>query len=65
LANWMHSKCFICPGVWTWKMTRSLVPGWTHLRVHQSKVAESWNLKARSRLSTLERGRGSIWKTQD
>jgi hypothetical protein len=24
--------------------TRSWVPGWTHLKVHQCQVAESWNL---------------------
>jgi hypothetical protein len=27
-------------GLW-WCLTRSLVPGWTHLRVHQCEVAES------------------------
>jgi hypothetical protein len=24
-------------------LTHSQVPGWTHLRVHQSVVAESWD----------------------
>jgi hypothetical protein len=37
----------------------------THLRVPQSQVAESWDLEARSRLPTLERGRGSSWEPWD
>jgi hypothetical protein len=35
------------------------------LRVSQSQVAESWDLEARSRLPTLERGRGSSWERRD
>jgi hypothetical protein len=27
------------------KVTHSQVPGWTHLRVHQSVVVESWDLE--------------------
>jgi hypothetical protein len=26
-------------------LTHSQVPGWTHLRIHQSVVAESWDSK--------------------
>jgi len=40
-----------------WRAPKSR--GETHLRVSQSQVAESWDLVARSRLPTLERGRGS------
>jgi hypothetical protein len=46
-------------------MTRSLVPGWTHLRVHQMSSCGSWDRRARSRLPTLERGRGSSWEPRD
>jgi hypothetical protein len=37
----------------------------TQLRVSQSQVTESWDLEARSRLPTLERGRGSSWEPSD
>ncbi len=47
----------------TWRAPKSR--GETHLRVPQSQVAESWNLEARSRLPTLERGRGSSWEPKD
>jgi hypothetical protein len=46
-----------------WRAPKSR--GETHLRVSQSQVAESWDLKARSRLPTLERGRGSSWEPRD
>ncbi len=46
-------------------LTRSLVPGWTHLRVHQMSSCGSWDRRARSRLPTLERGRGLSWKPRD
>jgi hypothetical protein len=46
-------------------VTRSLVPGWTHLRVHQCEIAESWDRRVRSRLPTLKRGRGSSWEPRD
>jgi hypothetical protein len=46
-------------------MTRSLVPGWTHSRVHQMSSCGSWDQRARSRLLTLERGRGSSWEPMD
>jgi hypothetical protein len=39
--------------------------GETHLRVSQSQVAESWDSEARSRLPTLERGRGLSWEPRD
>jgi hypothetical protein len=52
-------------GVRAKALTRSLVPGWTHLRVHQCEVAESWDRRARSRLPTLERGRRSSWEPKD
>jgi hypothetical protein len=39
--------------------------GKTHLRVSQSQVTESWDSEARSRLPTLERGRGSSWEPMD
>jgi hypothetical protein len=32
---------------------------------HKSQIAESWDLEARSRLPTLERGRGSSWEPRD
>ncbi len=35
------------------------------LEVHQCEVAESWDRKARSRLPTLKRGRGSSWEPRD
>jgi hypothetical protein len=35
------------------------------LRVSQSQIAESWDLEARSRLPTLERGRGLSWEPRD
>jgi hypothetical protein len=47
------------------KVTRSLVPGWTHLRVHQMSSCGKLGPRARSRLPTLERGRGSSWEPQD
>ncbi len=31
-----------------WQVTHSQVPGWTHLRVHQNVVAESWDSKGAS-----------------
>jgi len=46
-----------------WRAPKSR--GETHLRVSQSQVAESWDLEARSRLPTLERGRGSSWEPRD
>jgi hypothetical protein len=39
--------------------------GETHLRVPQSQVTKSRNLEARSRLPTLERGRGLNWEPRD
>jgi hypothetical protein len=47
----------------SWRAPKSR--GETHLRVSQSQVAESWDLEARSRLPTLERGRGSSWEPRD
>jgi hypothetical protein len=35
------------------------------LRVSQSQVVKSWDSEARSRLPTLERGRGSSWEPRD
>jgi hypothetical protein len=46
-----------------WRAPKSR--GETHLRVPQSQVAESWDLEARSRLPTLERGKGSSWEPMD
>jgi hypothetical protein len=46
-----------------WRAPKSR--GETHLRVPQNQVAESWNLEARSRFPTLERGRGSSWEPSD
>jgi hypothetical protein len=46
-----------------WRAPKSR--GETHLRVSQSQVAKSWDLEARSRLPTLERGRGSSWEPRD
>jgi hypothetical protein len=46
-----------------WRAPKSR--GETHLRVSQSQVAESWDSEARSRLPTLERGRGSSWEPRD
>jgi hypothetical protein len=46
-----------------WRAPKSR--GETHLRVSQNQVAESWDLVARSRLPTLERGRGSSWEPKD
>ncbi len=46
-----------------WRVPKSR--GETHLWVPQSQVAESWDLEARSRLPTLERGRGSSWEPRD
>ncbi len=46
-------------------LTCSLVPGWTHLRVHQMSSCGSWDRRARSRLPTLERGTGSSWEPRD
>jgi hypothetical protein len=47
-------------GLFYWRAPKSR--GETHLRVSQSQVVESWDLEARSRLPTLERGRGSSWE---
>ncbi len=47
----------------SWRAPKSR--GETHLKVSQSQVAESWDLVARSRLPTLERGRGSSWEPRD
>jgi hypothetical protein len=46
-----------------WRAPKSR--GETHLRFSQSQVAENWDLEARSRLPTLERGRGSSWEPRD
>jgi hypothetical protein len=46
-----------------WRAPKSR--GETHLKVPQSQVAESWDLEARSRLPTLERGRRSSWEPRD
>jgi len=46
-----------------WRALKSR--GETHWRVSQSQVAESWDLVARSRLPTLERGRRSSWEPRD
>ncbi len=46
-----------------WRAPKSR--GETHLRVSQSQVAESWDSEARSRLPTLDRGRGSSWEPRD
>jgi hypothetical protein len=40
-----------------WRTPKSR--GETHLRVSHSQIAENWDSEARSRLPTLERGRGS------
>jgi hypothetical protein len=55
----IHSCWMYC----RWRAPKSR--GETHLRVPQSQVAESWDLEARSRLPTLERGRGSSWEPKD
>jgi len=46
-----------------WRAPKSR--GETHLRVPQSQIAESLDSEARSRLPTLERGRGSNWEPRD
>jgi hypothetical protein len=39
-----HSKKKVEPHLELWyQVTHSQVSGWTHLRVHQSVVAESWD----------------------
>jgi hypothetical protein len=48
---------------YNWRTPKSR--GETHLGVSQSQVAESWDLEARSRLPTLERGRGLSWEPRD
>jgi hypothetical protein len=40
-ANFINCCCVIT--CWGAYVTHSQVPGWTHLRVHQSVVAESWD----------------------
>jgi hypothetical protein len=59
--SWICSKSAISECDWRAPKSR----GETHLRVSQSQVAESWDLEARSRLPTLERGRGSSWEPRD
>ncbi len=51
------------PNLTFWRTPKSR--GETHLRVPQSQVAKSWDLEARSRLPTLEKGRGSSWEPRD
>jgi hypothetical protein len=58
----MCSHCNYC-FVMRWRAPKSR--GETHLKVSQSQVAESWDLEARSRLSTLEWGIGSSWEPRD
>jgi hypothetical protein len=64
----LQFKCnplFFGLAVATSSVTRSLVPGWTHLRVHQMSSCGGWDRRARSRLPTLERGRGLSWEPRD
>jgi hypothetical protein len=58
LLLWFHP---IVKHLWLAPKSR----GETHLRVSQSQVTESWDLEARYRLPTLERGRGSSWEPRD
>ncbi len=61
LTSCLYSfSSFSCGDVIYWCAPKSR--GETHLKVPQSQVAESWDLEARSRLPTLERGRGSNWE---
>jgi hypothetical protein len=46
-------------------MTRSQVTGWNQLEGFTKSSCGSWDLVARSRLPTLERGRGSSWEPRD
>ncbi len=46
-------------------MTRSQVTGWNQLEGFTKSSCGSWDLVARSRLPTLERGRGSNWEPRD
>jgi hypothetical protein len=57
----MEHGSFLFQPIWRAPKSR----GETHLRVSQSQVAEIWNLEARSRFPTLERGRGSSWEPRD
>jgi hypothetical protein len=59
-----HRKFFLC----SWKisfMTHSQVTGWNTLEGFTKSSCGKWNLVARSRLPTLERGRGSSWEPRD
>jgi hypothetical protein len=49
LWQWCSWKLGLC-------LMRSLVPGWTHLRVHQSKVVESWDRKGTLPTSNFRKG---------
>jgi hypothetical protein len=46
-------------------LTRSQVPGWNTLEGFTKSSCGKLNLVARSRLPTLERGRGSSWEPRD
>ncbi len=64
LENSMHKENFgNHMEDYIWRAPKS--QGETHLRDSQSQVAKSWDLEARSRLPTLERGRGSSWEPRD
>jgi hypothetical protein len=59
----LESRPWWVKWVQSWRAPKS--QGETPFRIPQSQVAESWDLEARSRLSTLERGRGSSWEPRD
>jgi hypothetical protein len=50
---------------WIIKVTRSQVTGWNPLEGFTKSSCGKLNLVARSRLPTLERGRGSSWEPWD
>jgi hypothetical protein len=60
---WGCLRDVIAVANYSWRAPKSR--GETHLKVSQSQVAKSWDSEARSRLPTLERGRGSSWEPRD
>jgi hypothetical protein len=65
VSNQLTTLANYCTCAKSHYVTRSQVTGWNPLEGFTKSSCGKWDLEARSRLPTLERGRGSSWEPRD